>query len=600
MQRRLLFLLLAAALALSALPALTQSGNLLQDGGMEGEYTNRGRADFNVPAPWGVWFTESPRTEAWMNQPPVAFPHNGPDPNPVAGARAFNFNKGYATYTAAIYQQVAVPQGSNVVGSAYGQQKTCNPAPNTPTCGSAVESGAYMKVCIDPNGGTNPYDTDVICSANATPHDRWEQISVSATATGPTVTLFLFNTQAWPSQLNTAYWDEASLTIGGAGGTSPGQPGGPTAVPTAPPVASFVQPQPPQPDGSIVHVVNQGDTMDAIAYAYGVSRQQILDLNGLSSGRFIFAGQELLIREASEAAASPTTVAAQPTTVAAVPTQGTAVVAAATVINPMAFMRIATDGSVIYTVQPGDTLAALATALGKSADELLALNNLAPDTPLQPGSELIIQAPPGGGQPVGPAPTVAETPVPVVQATPAPIDTSAAPIVSITSGVLPAIDPAASPAQVCVMMFNDANQNRLQEAGETLLPGGVIVLTLDGVPAGEYTTTGSNEPFCFSDLPAGNYLAQAQAPAGFGLTTPPQLLVQPATGWTINLGFGTAQGFETPAVPPADAASAGSSEPSTGLAPDNPLSENAGLVAFGLAAVAGIVGSVMTVVLRGR
>ena len=600
MQRRLLFLLIAVLVAVTAFPGLAQSGNLLQDGGMEGPYTNRGRADLNVPAPWGIWFTESPRTEAWMNQPPVAFPHNGPDPNPVAGAHAFNFNKGYATYTAAIYQQVAVPQGSNVVGSAYGQQKTCNPAPNTPTCGSAAESGAYMRVCIDPNGGSNPFDSDIICSANATPHDRWEQISVSATATGPTVTIFLFNTQQWPSQLNTAYWDEASLSVGGAGGSAPGVPGqpAPTAVPTAPPVASFVQPQPPQPDGSIVHTVQPGDTMDAIAYAYGVSRQQILDLNGLTSGRFIFAGQELTIREAQEAA--PTQVAAQPTIAApeGQPTQIPAVVPAATVANPMAFMRIGPGGAVIYTVQPGDTLAGLATALGRNADEIAALNNITVDAPLQPGSELVIQAALDAGQA---QPTPGSTPTPAQPALP-PVDTSAAaPIVSITSGVLPAIDPAASPAQVCVMMFDDANQNRLQEAGEVLLAGGTIVLTLDGVPAGEYTTTGVSEPFCFSDLPAGNYLAQAQAPAGYGLTTPQQLLVQPATGWTISLGFGAAQGFEQPAAPPADAASASANTPASGgLASDNPLSENAGLLAFGLAAVAGVVGSVMTVVLRGR
>jgi LysM repeat protein len=603
MQRRLLIVLISVILLVAALPALTQSGNLLQDGGMEGPFTNRGRADFNVPAPWGVWFTESPRTEAWMNQPPVAFPHNGPDPNPVAGARAFNFNKGYATYTAAIYQQVAVPQGANVVGSAYGQQKTCNPAPNTPTCGSAAESGAFMRVGIDPNGGTNPFDTDVVWSANAAPHDRWEQISVSATATGPTVTIFLFNTQSWPSQLNTAYWDEASLSVGGAGGTSPGVPGVPaaTAVPTAPPFASFVQPQPPQADGSVVHIVQPGDTMDAIGYAYGVSRQDILDLNGLTSGRFIFAGQELIIRPASEA--QPTEVAQAATVEAPEPaaTQGGPVQAAATVTNPMAFMRIRSDGAVIYTVQAGDTLAALAPQIGVTADEIAALNSISADALLTPGMELIVQPPVTGGvvSTAVPAPEMA-TPAPVVPLTPD--DAPAAPIVSITSGgVLPAIDPAASPAQVCVLMFEDANQNRLQEAGEALLAGGAIVLTLDGVPAGEYVTTGTGEPFCFSDLPAGNYLAQAQAPAGYGLTTPQQLLVQPAQGWTINIGFGVAAGVQPPVMPPADASGAPESA-QTGVvaATNNALGDNLGLVAFGLAAVAGVVGSVMTTVLRGR
>src|SRR5690606_6026073 len=182
MQRWILGLLLIAVL-LIAISTSAQGTNLLQDPGFEGEYTNRGRADLNVPAPWGLWFTESPRGQYWQNLPPVAFPHPGPGPNPHGGARAFNFNKGFGTFTAAIYQQVGVPEGSNVTASAWAHLRTCNIPEGFDNCGSAVESGAYTRIGIDPNGGTNPYDSDVVWSPSAMPHDRWEQLNVSATAT---------------------------------------------------------------------------------------------------------------------------------------------------------------------------------------------------------------------------------------------------------------------------------------------------------------------------------------------------------------------------------------------------------------------------------
>jgi murein DD-endopeptidase MepM/ murein hydrolase activator NlpD len=310
MMRRpaLIICLLAVCMALGLGLAATsaQSGNLLRDGDFEGEYTGRGRGDLNIPADWGLWFTEAPRTEAWMNLPPVAFPHRGPDPNPQNGALAMNFNKGFATYTAAIYQQVAVPANANVTGSAFGFLRTCNIPQGADKCGSAVESGAYMRVGIDVRGGTNPLDPGIIWSGQARPHDRWEQMTVTATAQGGTVTLFLFTTQQWPAQLNNAYWDNASLTVGGAGGVAPagGAPGTPLPPPTATPVpfVPFVNPQNAQADGSIVHVVGSGDTVDSIAFAYGVSRSQILELNNIGEPRLIQIGQRLIIQPAPEAA----------------------------------------------------------------------------------------------------------------------------------------------------------------------------------------------------------------------------------------------------------------------------------------------------------
>jgi len=210
----LMALLLGVGL-LPALSAVVAQGGLL-DGGFEGTYTGRGRPDLNIPADWGLWVSEAPRTETWMNRSPVAFPHRGPDPAPQSGALAMNFNRGYETFTAAIYQQAATTVGTPVSASAFGFLRTCNIPEHSDRCASEPGSGAYMRVGIDPNGGINPFDGDVVWSANATPHEQWQQMSVSTTATGTTITVFLFTTQQWPRAINNAYWDTATVT--GAGG----------------------------------------------------------------------------------------------------------------------------------------------------------------------------------------------------------------------------------------------------------------------------------------------------------------------------------------------------------------------------------------------
>lgn len=72
--------------------------------------------------------------------------------------------------------------------------------------------------------------------------------------------------------------------------------------PTPIPYASPVTPQPADEDGSIVHVVQSGDTIWQIGIAYNVHPYRIISQNNLneltSQGAFIFPGQKLLIRPA--------------------------------------------------------------------------------------------------------------------------------------------------------------------------------------------------------------------------------------------------------------------------------------------------------------
>ena len=78
-----------------------------------------------------------------------------------------------------------------------------------------------------------------------------------------------------------------------------------TTAPVAAPTpftyyARPVQPQPARADGSIVHVVQAGDTVNAIALAYRLEPSVIVERNQLAGGgRWIYPGQELTIRDAT-------------------------------------------------------------------------------------------------------------------------------------------------------------------------------------------------------------------------------------------------------------------------------------------------------------
>ncbi len=66
------------------------------------------------------------------------------------------------------------------------------------------------------------------------------------------------------------------------------------------------QTQAPQPDGSIVHVVQEGESLWSIAIAYAISMNELIAQNNLAPTPVIFPSQELLIRAAFTPTVSPT------------------------------------------------------------------------------------------------------------------------------------------------------------------------------------------------------------------------------------------------------------------------------------------------------
>ncbi len=557
-------LLVGAVLSVSRVPVALAQGNLLQDPSFESTETYKRVAEdtdgtyFDVPPAWSGWILRGSGGETWQNRVPTGFPHTGLFK--IDQARSFHISRGFATFTTAVYQSVTVPENANVQGSARGFMERGPGGTPTP--------GGSFRVGIDPNGGSNPLDPAIVWSNTVTTDDAWVQATTSATANGTRVTLFLYSTQTEPSDPNGIYWDDASVTVGGAGGVAPGvTPGAggtpgtvatPVPVVPTPAFAPYVAPQAPQADGSIVHTVASGDTLSSIAVAYGVTNEEILELNNLSSGRFLQIGQKLVIRPPAPSGSSSADIADE---------------------------GDSEDTDETEEVEATSTRRATATDDADASDEADDAEETEEIT-TEP-----TEAPTEADATEEAEPT--EIPATPTDAPPAPV-TQVAQVNENVTGV-------------CVTLFEDTNQNRIREDGEGLLAGGTITLTGEGQTVGEYVTDGASEPHCFEELAVGLYTAAAQAPEGYGLTTAAQFSVRVQSGQTVNATFGAAQGVEVASIPTANSADTVEDTEPQAVVPqtaddggNNALMQNLGLIVFGVAGFVLIFGIGAALALRRR
>lgn len=109
-------------------------------------------------------------------------------------------------------------------------------------------------------------------------------------------------------------------------------------------------PAPPAPEGATyeTYTVQPGDTLSKIAAVYGTTVQAIAEANGISNPNLIAVGQQLIIPVPGGSGGAPL------------------------VLAPAS----APGGPTIYTVQPGDTLSAIAARHGSSVSELASINGL--------------------------------------------------------------------------------------------------------------------------------------------------------------------------------------------------------------------------------
>ncbi|RMF77533.1 MAG: SH3 domain-containing protein [Chloroflexi bacterium] len=187
-----------------------QTTNLLQDPGFEGTQYTLISADptapavtFNAPVGWWGGIVQTPGSPPWINAHPSAFPHSGSIRH--SGARSLHIARGGATFTAYMYQQVAVEPGSPLEGGAWVFIDN-----NSAT--------ARARVGIDPTGGTDPNNPAIVWASTRNGF-QWTPITVNTTAQTNVATLFLFATQTAPIDPNGVFWDSAFLN--GIPGTQP-------------------------------------------------------------------------------------------------------------------------------------------------------------------------------------------------------------------------------------------------------------------------------------------------------------------------------------------------------------------------------------------
>ncbi|MBI3241472.1 MAG: LysM peptidoglycan-binding domain-containing protein [Chloroflexi bacterium] len=162
---------------------------------------------------------------------------------------------------------------------------------------------AYFEVGVG-QGPTFAADPNVKHSGIKDIKDNYVQLSQDLTATGNTITVFIYANPSACSKHNEAFFDAASLTeVTGSGTAAPTTaPGATKAPPTATlRVLATKFPTPtPNAEGKIVYTVQAGDTIIDICGVIGRGTDitcidDILKLNGLSNARDIRVGQQLVI-----------------------------------------------------------------------------------------------------------------------------------------------------------------------------------------------------------------------------------------------------------------------------------------------------------------
>ncbi len=223
--------------------------------------------------------------------------------------RSGQFSQKYFSYNrqheAGLYQQVSgIQPGTRLRFSVWIQTWSCMPESsekwNVCPTGDRSHNPAPMHIWvgIDPTGGTNWAAPTVVRSPEREAYDQWTLFEVEATAESDTVTVFIHTRADWQDRIprinNDVYIDDASLVAV--------TPPSPTPLPPPPTATPGPSPTPlptptPRPDGAIVHIVQPGDTLYGIALQYGVSVDQIKELNAgsIGSSGLIRVGQELVI-----------------------------------------------------------------------------------------------------------------------------------------------------------------------------------------------------------------------------------------------------------------------------------------------------------------
>jgi LysM repeat protein len=253
-----------------------------------------------TPQGWITWW----RRGGDYGQPevktiPNVAPFTGELPRIRSGYYALLMFTFYRLQDMGVYQCVSAPAGSMVELSAYGHGWSCDDSAGSKMGYSCADPyNQSFRVGIEPNGVADPFAPSVVWNDKVYAPDHYKLIGpVSAqVGEGGRVCIFLRSQTKWQYKYADVYWDDVNLVQTTAGVAPTNTPPPLPAAPAGPPPTPLPTPTP-RPDGSIVYVVQVGDTLSLISQKTGVPLEQIRALNASSIGEgyIIHVGQELVL-----------------------------------------------------------------------------------------------------------------------------------------------------------------------------------------------------------------------------------------------------------------------------------------------------------------
>lgn len=369
-----------SALLLATFPAHAQGQNLLTNPGFEGSFTSYtdGTPARQVAQGWVPWYVGGGGSSS-ENVYPEYYPASDVSdglgkPRIRSGNEAQQYFSFFATHNGGIYQRVTgITSGTQLRFGAYIYvwSSTLDDLDKSEDPG-----GVVVQVGIDPTGGTDGQSASIVWSAPSVQYDAYSEYSVTATASGNAVTVFVRTTVSTPVKSNNIYVDDASLTI--AGQTQP-----PTAtkvntatpVPptnTIPPIATQVPAATSTPSDNGIITPTTPPTQAEIPTS---TVEQPPTFTPIPT----FTPQPTNTVEP----ASPT-----PTQEQQLPTEGPSPTPTITIGGT----PISNDfpGSVFHTVQAGDTVGKIAELYGSTIDAIIAVNGLNSNAFIKVGQGLVI------------------------------------------------------------------------------------------------------------------------------------------------------------------------------------------------------------------
>ena len=185
------------------------------------------------------------------------------------------------------------------------------------------------------------------------------------------------------------------------------------------------------------------------------------------------------------------------------------------------------DGRITYIVQEGDTLLRISLISGVTVDELRGLNNLTGDNIIV-GQPLLL----GLGGPSAATPTAGPSPT--------------------STPLLPTPSRIPGKGNLCVILYDDLNGDSIRQSEEPSIPGGAIsVNNRSGSVTQTVPSEAGVDPYCFTELPEGEYSISVAIPEGFNPTTITSYILRLSAGDETFIDFGAQANSETVAEAPA-------------------------------------------------